>query len=154
MRLDYFCQLTVTDSKGVPLTFKALKRLDGFVDKTEAADFTIHMDEDMAEQLIGEPIRFVLREETLFARVSLHEKTPLPDDAIKEITEYVLGQFLDGYGEDRIDIRKLRKTYYVDFADSVEGPIKVAAKRPKKKPKRKSPTKLFAISIMPLWKAI
>lgn len=139
MRLDYFCHLTVTDKKGRPLTSNTLKRLDGFIDKTEDSDFTMHMDSEMADSLIGEHVRFVFRDGILLARSSLHEKEPFSHESLAELTDYVTGQFLDGYGEGQIEVRKGLKLYQVNFTDEVEGPVKVDVKAPKEKPKKKIP---------------
>lgn len=139
MRLDYYCKIVVRDNKGATLSCSALKRLDGFIHKTPDSDFTLHMDKEMADSLIGEPIKFVFKDNLLFARASLHEKDKLSSETLAEVTDYVVGQFLDGYGEDELEIRKWRKLYRINFSDEVDGPIKVDAKLPKQKPKKNQP---------------
>lgn len=141
MRIDYFCRLSVTDRKGRGLSAKQLMRLAGYTGKDEDADFTVHMDPCMAEDLIGEQLCFVMRENALCARASLHEKVPLTDEGLAELTDYVTGQFLDGYGEDQMEVRKYGKLYRISFADVVDGPFKTDAKLPKIKPKKAIPDK-------------
>jgi len=141
MRLDYFCGLLIEDSKENAVTdVRKLRKFNGKVIKEDGSDFTTYMEEILAEaDLIGEPIKLIFDEakQSLFARVSFHEKESLKDSQLEELLDYVSGQFSDGFGSEPLMIRKGFSRYLLSFDDkTIFGPEKVAAKRPKARPKK------------------
>lgn len=120
MRLDYYCPIYV-EKRGKAISDPdKLNWLNGYIVSDEDADFTMHMDEDYASKVIGEKITLVAHEGTFYARTSIYEKKPLTVAHRNEITEEIIGQFMDGYGSHPLTIRRGLSSFDVHFvSDSV-----------------------------------
>ena len=169
MRLDYYCPVIVKTAKGkVVANIARLEKLDGFISNEEGADFTEFMDNDVeGAELIGAPLtlEFITETQSLFARVGFYPAKPLSDRQRAQLTDYVVGQFLDGFGSHPLSLRKGLSRYeiifasdpHVDGADRVAqyphkcsyetpdyaficGPFEITAPRPKPKQTRQTQT--------------
>lgn len=135
MRLDYYCAVKLRDAKREEITHvKTLKRFDGFVEKSEGSDFTEFLEDTLSDaHLLGEHIQLEFRpaEGRLYARASFHEKSPLDEAELEELSDHVRGQFIDGYASSDIALRRFLKQYWIEFVhEEISGPIKVDAPRP------------------------
>jgi hypothetical protein len=138
MRLDYYCAILLRDAKRNEITdARTLKSFDGYIQKNKGSEFTEFMEDTLeSANLIGEQIRLEFRagDNRLFARSSFHEDAPLTDTEVEELSDYVQGQFIDGYGSSDIEIRRLFKVYWIEFnQEQITGPFKTKSKRPKKR---------------------
>lgn len=121
MRLDYFCPVYVETGSGKALTDpRKLKKLAGQIDRDPDSELTQYMDEVLSNRLIFDPVRLVFNEEenALFARVGFHEKEELSTKELDQLTEFVIGQFSDGYGEGTWSFRKglsSNKVHFVSY---------------------------------------
>lgn len=135
MRLDYYCAVKLRDSQGKEISdAKTLKRFDGFTEKSDGSDFTEFLEDTLeTAELAGEPIRLEYRAEEarLYARASFHEARALDEAELEDLTDYVHGQFIDGYGSSDIAVRRFLKQYWIEFIhEEISGPIKIDAPRP------------------------
>lgn len=135
MRLDYYCAVRMLDAKRKEITNKrTLKSFDGFVEKSEGSDFTEFLEDTLeTADLLGEHIRLEFRsdEGRLYARASFHENKSLDESEIGQLSDYVNGQFIDGYSSSDIAVRRLLKLYWLEFIhEEISGPFKTEAKRP------------------------
>lgn len=166
MRLDYYCPVIVRTAKGKAVTNAAkLKKLGGYICDDEGADFTTFIDNDVdGADLIGAPLEleFIAKSNSLFARVGFYPAQPVSEAQRGQLTDYVIGQFLDGFGSHPLAIRKGLSRYHVTFvtdphidgADTVtpypyesehaapdyayiRGPFEINTPRPQPKPSRK-----------------
>lgn len=117
MRLEYYCPVILETAKGKPVTdIEVLKKFDGFTENSEGADFTEFMDDDVGgADLIGAPftLKFAPETSTLFACVGFYPADPITPAQQQQLTEYVIGQFIDGFGSHPIDVRKGLSRYSV-----------------------------------------
>lgn len=120
MRLDYYCPIYV-EKRGKAISDpNKLKWLNGYSVLNEDADFTMHLNEDHASMVIGEKMTFLVHKGTFYARASFYEKEPLTIADRNEITEEIIGQFMDGYGSHPLTIRRALSSFEVHFvSDSV-----------------------------------
>ena len=119
MRLDYFCPVYVETGRGKAVADpKALSKLNGIIDPDENADFTIHMDRALSEKLDGEHIILGLHYGLLYACASFREEEKLNSKELDELTSFVIGQFMDGYGAAVFSFRRGMQKYNVHFVSS------------------------------------
>ena len=176
MRLDYYCPVIVRTAKGKAVTHIAkLKKLDGFISNAEGADFTDFMDDDVeGAELIGAPLalEFISETQSLFARVGFYPAKPLSDRQRAQLTDYVAGQFLDGFGSHPLSLRKGLSRYEITFATDahvdgadrvaqyphacnyeapdyafIRGPFEINAPRPTPKPTRQTQSQAKAMEV-------
>jgi hypothetical protein len=125
VRIDYTCRVKAFDTNGRPITApQKLRALDGRTDDTEGSDFTLHM-EGALERLaaVGTPIKLIWSDagNALSARVAFHVAARPSDALLQDLTEYVRGQVLDGYGESPI---WLEDSVEIQLdGSSMEGPV-------------------------------
>lgn len=123
MRIEYTCRVRAYDRKGQEISdARALQRLNNYVDRSEDADFTLHMDGALARLgLRGAPLTLVWDATTseLRAAVAFHVHAKPSDEMLRELTDYVQGQVMDGYGEDRI---QLPNNVEIELDDQISGP--------------------------------
>jgi hypothetical protein len=123
MRIDYTCRAFAYDRKDREISDKGkLRGLNNYVDKTEDADFTRHMDGKLARLgLRGVHLTLMWNASTeeLSAVIAFHVRTKPSDEMLRELTDYVRGQITDGYGEGRI---RVRNDIEIELDDELTGP--------------------------------
>lgn len=122
MRIDYYHGVKIHQKTGKVIDDeKRLMALSGFIDTSPDADFTAHMDGALERMALkGHQSKLVWNEETatLRALVSFHSYETLSDMQIDTLTDYVLGQFCDGYGEEPLKFKKGLSRFTAIFQDN------------------------------------
>jgi len=118
MRLDYFCPVYIETGSGQALTDpKKLQKLAGHTDQNPDSELTLYMDDELSNRFIFDPVTLVFNETemALFARVGFHEKKALTPEQRTELSEFVIAQFVDGYGDSVWSFRKGLSKYQIHF---------------------------------------
>ncbi len=118
MRLDYFCPVYVETGSGKALTDpRKLQKLAGHIDNDPDSVLTLYMEEELSGQLVFDPVILVFdkRKNALYARVGFHEKEQLSNTHVEQLSEFVIGQFMDGYGDNVWSFRKGLSKYHIHF---------------------------------------